>query len=50
MEGAQISRDDVLDIIDEICVLRELANLPPPPIPTPANCTEVVRTSLPLSI
>ena len=47
MEGADIARNDVLDVIDEVCRLRELANLPPPPIPTPANCTTEVCASIP---
>lgn len=50
MEGAQITKDDVLDVIDEVCRLRELANLPPPPIPTPANCAAEVLSNHPLSI
>lgn len=50
MEGAQIAKDDVLDVIDEVCRLRELANLPSPPIPTPANCAAEVLSNHPLSI
>lgn len=38
MEGLQCSRDDVLDLIDEICRLREFASLPPPKdIPSPVQ-------------
>ena len=50
MEGNSIGREDVLDVIDEVCRLRELANLPPPPIPTPATVTTDIRISLPSSI
>lgn len=50
MEGSQITKDDVLDVIDEVCRLREVANLPPPPIPTPANCGSEVLSASPLPI
>lgn len=50
MEGSKDSKNDILDLIDEICRLRELASLPPPPLPTPATCTKEVRTSIPLPL
>lgn len=50
MAGTSDSNNDILALIDEICRLRELANLPPPPIPTPVTCTETVRTSIPLPL
>lgn len=38
MEGLNCSRDDVLDLIEEVCRLREMANLPPPAeIPSPVQ-------------
>lgn len=38
MEGLNATNDDVLDLIEEICRLREIANLAPlDHIPTPAN-------------
>ena len=38
MEGLSCSRDDVLDLIEEICRIREYANLPQPKgIPSPVQ-------------
>lgn len=38
MEGLTCSRDDILDLIEEICRLREYASLPPlKAIPSPVQ-------------
>lgn len=50
MEGSQIANDDVLDVIDEVCRLREIASLPPPPIPTPVTCDSETLSASPLAI
>ena len=48
MEGLNCSRDDALDLIEEICRLREFANLPPPAdIPSPVQPTAFSILSTP---